>query len=82
MRELVPDGWDLTDLSCTAGASTATVDQAAAAVAIRLAAGDTVTCTFTDALRPPPGQLLLSKVTFGGVGTFPFRVRPAPAERR
>jgi uncharacterized repeat protein (TIGR01451 family) len=76
VRELVPDGWDLTGLSCTAGASTATVDQAAAAVAIRLAAGDTVTCTFKDALRPPPGQLLLSKVTFGGVGTFPFRVRP------
>ena len=27
-------------------------------------------------LHPPPGQLFLTKVTFGGVGTFPFTVDP------
>jgi uncharacterized repeat protein (TIGR01451 family) len=77
VRELVPPGWRLTGLSCTHGASTVTTNLAAASVSITLAAGDTVTCTYTDALVPPPGQLLLSKVTFGGVGTFPFRVTPA-----
>ncbi len=76
VRELVPSGWDLTGLTCTQGASTVTTDLANASASIRLAAGDTVTCRFTDALHPPPGQLLLSKVTFGGIGTFPFRVRP------
>ncbi len=81
VRELVPDGWRLTGLSCTSStvASVVETDLATAAVSIRLAAGDTVTCTFTDALRPPTGQLLLSKVTFGGVGTFPFRIRPPDA---
>ena len=81
VRELVPDGWRLTGLSCTSStvASVVETDLATAAVSIRLAAGDTVTCTFTDALRPPTGQLLLSKVTFGGVGRS--RSGPAPGCR-
>src|SRR3954471_8153285 len=77
VRELVPAGWDLTGLTCTHGPSTVTTNVASASVSIVLAAGDTVNCLFTDALHPPPGQLLLSKVTFGGVGTFPFRVEPS-----
>jgi uncharacterized repeat protein (TIGR01451 family) len=77
VRELVPSGWDLTGLSCTHGPSTVTTNLASASVSIVLAAGDTVNCLFSDALHPPPGQLLLSKVTFGGVGTFPFRVEPS-----
>jgi len=76
VRELVPSGWDLTGLTCTHGASTVTTDLASASVEIVLAAGDTVNCLFTDALHPPPGQLLLSKITFGGVDTFPFQVEP------
>jgi uncharacterized repeat protein (TIGR01451 family) len=78
VAERVPAGWNLTGLTCTPRTtSTVTTDLAAASASIRLAAGDTVTCTFTDALRPPPGQLFLSKVTFGGIGTFPFTVRNA-----
>ena len=46
---------------------------------IRLLAGDTVTCTFTDALRPPPGQLLLSKVTLRRRRDVPV---PRPRRRR
>jgi uncharacterized repeat protein (TIGR01451 family) len=76
VRELVPAGWRLTSLSCTHGASVATTDPATAGVSIQLVAGDTVTCTFTDALRPPPGELLLSKITRGGLGSFPFTVTP------
>ena len=76
VREIVPSGWVLTGLSCTRTNSAVAVDQAAASVSIRLTAGDTVTCTFTDALRPPPGNLLLSKITHGAVDTFGFTVRP------
>ena len=77
VRELTPAGWQLTGLECTDGGSDVTADAGAGAVSIRLLAGDTVTCTFTNALDPPPGALLISKITQGGVGTFEFGVRPA-----
>ena len=44
---------------------------------MRLAAGDTVTCTYTDRLTPPPAGLVINKVTLGGVGTFSWDVTPA-----
>jgi uncharacterized repeat protein (TIGR01451 family) len=75
--EEVPDGWKLTDLHCTSLKSQVTIDQARASVAIDLAAGDTVTCTYVDALIPPKGGLLLRKVTEGGTGTFGFKVLDA-----
>ena len=49
-------------------------DLASRTVRITLAAGDTVTCTFTNRLTPSAGALALRKVTVGGVGTFPFTV--------
>lgn len=80
--ELVPDGWRLTDLACSSatGASGVTTSQADASVSVRLAAEDTVTCTFTDTPALPPGRLLLRKVTFGALGSFPFAVGPAGEE--
>ena len=37
--------------------------------------GATVTCTYVNRDVPPPtGRLKLSKVTFGGVGSFPFKI--------
>jgi uncharacterized repeat protein (TIGR01451 family) len=75
VREHVPDGWVLTDVTCDSTTSDVQVDRAGASVSISLVAGDTVTCTFTDAFRPPPSVLLLSKVTFGAVGTFGYTVR-------
>ena len=74
VTELVPAGWTLTDLDCTAGGSVVT--EAGATATIRLLAGDTVTCTYTDALTPPPGNLLLSKISFGALDTFDFTVTP------
>ncbi|MDO8189299.1 DUF11 domain-containing protein [Conexibacter sp. JD483] len=41
-------------------------------VQVRLAAGDVVTCTYVNRVAPPPAGLALSKVTQGGVGSFPF----------
>jgi uncharacterized repeat protein (TIGR01451 family) len=76
VQEQPTDGWALLDLSCTQGASTVTIDRAAAKATIDLAAGDTVTCTYTNALAPTAGALILRKITDNGVGTFPFTVTP------
>jgi uncharacterized repeat protein (TIGR01451 family) len=70
------EGWSLTGLSCTSVLGSTTVtDQAARQVQITLLEGDTVTCTFTNRLTPPAGALVLRKVTLGGTGSFPFRIR-------
>src|SRR3989442_9640966 len=68
VSEAVPAGWDLTGLSCASSLGTSTVTTTAPPVAgrgtatasITLAAGDTVTCTFTDTKR---GQIVVDKVT-------------------
>jgi hypothetical protein len=45
------------------------------AVAVDLAAGDTVRCTFVNTVeRPPVGQLVLRKVTRRNVGVFDFDI--------
>jgi uncharacterized repeat protein (TIGR01451 family) len=72
--EEVPEGWKLTGLHCESAVSEVTSDLKTASVSIDLAAGDTVTCTYIDALEPPKGTLLLRKVTRGGTGTFGFKV--------
>lgn len=80
--ENVPDGWYLQGVDCTqTGESTVTAGTPTAPqTSVALAAGDHVTCTYTDALTPPPppppapatvnGELL--KATIGNVGTFGF----------
>jgi uncharacterized repeat protein (TIGR01451 family) len=79
VNELVPPGWRLRDVNCDPSDSTVTRDRPnAPGVSIGLVAGDTVRCTFDDAVAPPPpGQLLITKVTSGGLGTFPFTVTDA-----
>jgi uncharacterized repeat protein (TIGR01451 family) len=69
-------GWELTGLTCTSttGQSTSTTNVATGAASIRLAAADTVTCTYTNRLVPPKAGLVLSKVTLGGTGAFRFAV--------
>ncbi|HEY5143116.1 MAG TPA: DUF11 domain-containing protein [Solirubrobacteraceae bacterium] len=75
-REDVPAGWALTSLTCTSATTGSQVAIDGPGVSVRLAAGDTVTCTYVDRLVPPPAGLLLRKVTLGGVGTFGFDVTP------
>ena len=70
--ELATAGYDLTGISCPvtgSGGSTANIDLAGGSVAVDLAAGDTVTCTFTNDFPPPP-TLRIIKQTIGGVGSF------------
>lgn len=77
IRETVPDGWRLTGLACAKkGGSEISTSIAKAEVSIVLAPRDQVTCTFTDAPRPPAGQLFLRKHTIDGIGTFGFQVEP------
>ncbi|MGE0026148.1 MAG: DUF11 domain-containing protein [Thermoleophilia bacterium] len=72
-------GWQLSGLACASetGRSTTTTDVATGAASIRLAAADTVTCTYTNRLVPPKAGLVLSKVTLGGTGAFRFAVAGA-----
>ena len=73
----MPDGWTLTDLSCTqTGASSVVEDVPAAEVSITLAARDNVVCTFTNAVRPPEGELFIEKITRGSTGLFNFEIFP------
>jgi hypothetical protein len=69
-------GWQLSSATCgsASGASRALTDLAQRSAAVTLAAGDVVTCTFVNRLQPPPAGLTLSKLTLGGVGSFPFAV--------
>jgi uncharacterized repeat protein (TIGR01451 family) len=78
VRERVPGGWTLAQLSCqSTGGSVVTTDLAGANVEIRLAAGDTVTCTYVNEVRPAAGELFIRKLTRGGIGSFDFDVTPA-----
>jgi len=75
-QEKLPAGLVLADLRCTsAHGSTSTIN--GGAVSVALLPGDTVTCTYTDAPappEPPPGGLIIRKVTRNALGTFPFTV--------
>ena len=59
VQELATAGWDLTALACAGGASTTTNLDTRTAT-INLAAGETVTCTFTNTKR---GSITLIKQT-------------------
>lgn len=76
VQEQPTSGWTLVNLACSHGASTVTIDRAFAKATIDLTAGDTVTCTYTNAPAPTAGALIVRKITQGSVGTFPFTVTP------
>jgi hypothetical protein len=63
----IPAGWVLTDSTCSDGSSPANIG---------LAAGETVTCTFTNKQKP---TLIVRKVIEGESETFSFVVAGTPA---
>jgi hypothetical protein len=79
----LPDGWRLAELTCAASrpggtaTSTAGADPGTASASVALAAGDTVTCTFS--IEPPPAPPGLSVRVFsdGGGATFAIGVEGA-----
>jgi hypothetical protein len=72
--ELVPAGWQLQSVTCRSatGQSPTTASASTAKVTIDLAAGDTVTCTYTNE-RDAGGPLVVAKRTIGAVGPTRFR---------
>ena len=76
VSEEVPVNWKLTSLKCTSKTRTSTTVTTGPLATIKLAAGDVVTCVYTDA-PIPPASLTVRKVSLGGVGTFPFTISSA-----
>ena len=54
VTEAVPTGWSLTGLTCVDPTGDSTGNVGTATATIVLAAGESVSCTFTDNLIPPP----------------------------
>src|SRR5205823_9553684 len=67
--EDVPKGWDLTKIKCSDADSSG--DTAAATATYNVAAGENVTCTYTDTKR---GSITVKKLTdpAGDPATFDF----------
>lgn len=77
IAELVPAGWDLTDLSCSTTSlvqqptsSQSTPDLANERVLVDLGAGDRVTCTFTNTQR---GEIIVTKAVPADVAILDAR---------
>src|SRR5258706_190427 len=78
--ETVASGWVLTNIGCT-GQTTSTItigasggfDAGDTSVAVGLAAGEDVTCTFTNTKN---GSITIKKVMQGGTGSFTFTGSP------
>jgi hypothetical protein len=70
-------GWRLSGLNCTSatGASSSTTSVSTGDASVRLAAARGSACQFTNRFVPG-GSIGLSKVTFGGVVTAGFVIRP------
>ena len=69
ITETIPAGWRLTGLACT---NASAVDLASATASVNVAAGENVTCTFTDARE---GSITITKRIRSGLsGAFTFTV--------
>ncbi|MBO1333688.1 DUF5979 domain-containing protein [Streptomyces sp. VRA16 Mangrove soil] len=82
-KEVIPagTGWtppgrpDCTVVAAGGGAGTSAVrTDSTGAVSVELAAGDTVTCTYTNTRTS--GRALLEKESIGGTGTFAIDLKP------
>ena len=74
--ESVPSGWDLTNRACvlTGTATPHAFSSPTDGVSVALAAGEDVTCTFTNTQR---GQLRIKKVTVPSGDSQPFDFTPS-----
>ena len=70
ITELVPDGWELTDLACTDPDGGTTTDTAAGTATVDLDEAETVECTFTN--EPSAIVRVFVEVPDGAPGTFLF----------
>lgn len=72
----LPSGWNLQSIICTQDSGSSVVTNLGTrSAAMTLGEGGNITCTFNNALAPPPdSNLRIAKVTFGSTGTFPFEL--------
>lgn len=76
-EDALPDGWELTDMSCDVDDNSSyAVDYGLRRIDISLSEGGTVDCTYSNAPMPPPAKLVVEKATFGATGAFPFTITP------
>lgn len=80
MHATMPAGWRLTGISCTGGATPATIDLAAGTAAPNVGAAETVTCTFVaeqQIVTPVPAldhwRLALLALMLAGLGMVAVR---------
>ena len=71
VTEIVPSGWELTDITCVDPSGGTTDSEATATASIDLEAGETVTCTFTNTKL---GEIIVAKETLpdGDSQSFDF----------
>jgi uncharacterized repeat protein (TIGR01451 family) len=79
LGEVVPAGWDLNGVSCTASRGSSATD--ANPSAITLAAGGSVECTFTNEkpvvnICPTGGSSVLPKIIGAGMGAEDYEINP------
>lgn len=74
VNEQVPVNRTLSNLNCTSQDSTSSVVYTGPQASITLAPGDAVSCVYTDT-PVAPAALTIRKVSFGGIGTFPFTIQ-------
>ncbi len=72
VTEATRPGWDLTSLNCDD--SNSTVDLATRTATFRVASGETVSCTFTNAKR---GTIIVKKLTVPAGSTTSFAFTPS-----
>ncbi len=82
VTELAQAGWALTSLTCTSSSGGSTTNISGATASIRLAASDTVHCTYTNQPSPAAASLVLRKISNGAIGTFRFDVLTPSGETR
>ncbi len=74
VTETVPVGWNLSTLTCTDPTSNSTGNVGTLTATINLAAGESVSCTFTDVAQ---GSITIIKNTVGGDATFGYTASAA-----
>jgi uncharacterized repeat protein (TIGR01451 family) len=68
------DDYPLESVKCQSTIHTSSWTITGPTASINLAAGDHVTCVYTNRYGPPPGGLTIVKISRGGVGRFSYTV--------
>lgn len=62
IQEVVPDGWELTAITCLDPTQDSTIDLGQATATVNAAAGETVECVFTNTKQQELGTITIKKI--------------------